>query len=441
MVAFIVALVVAAQVVFAPSAAAQPASKGGPSQIALIEQATRLLLQRYFEPIDSSAIFNAGINGANTELQRQSVNVTLRQTAFSRDFNTDWQRFAQSYAGAADAYAAQIDQQALAYATISAMAESLNDCHTYFMPASIAQQLQSGLRGSGGAHGIGAVLRSGPDGYPLVEDIFKGSPADKAGVGRGDRMLSVDDIDLKGVRLETIQAKLREPDGQPVQLMFSRASVPVPFPVKIVRGEYKVPVWETEILPGNVGYLRIHVFAETIDAAAVQQMYRDLATKGAQSVMVDLRNNPGGSGQAAIALMSAWLQPSQLLFAHANRDGSYLPFYSQMNLWPTRPSLAILVNGRSASASEIVAAVAQDYQVGRVFGSKTKGCLASVEFTPLSDGSALGITGAKVVTAQQRSLNRIGVTPDAVIETTVNDLQRGEDPQLQRAADWLRYKR
>lgn len=417
------------------------AGSGGQPQVTLIDQAARLLMQKFFEPIDSSALFAAAVAGANAELKRQGAGVALRQPQFTKDYATDWQSFSAAYNGAAQAYSSQIDQGDLAHATIQAMAESLNDCHTYFMSASVAQQMQQGLRGQGGAQGVGVVLRSGADGYPLVEDVYKNSPAATAGVQRGDRLLTVDNQDVRGLKPEQLGGKLREPLGQSVLMTFSRASLPVPIPLSVVRGSYQVPTYETRVMPGNVGYIHIFTFAETIDANTIQTMYREVAQQGATSVVIDLRNNPGGSGQAAIALLSSEISPNQLLFAHANRDGSTLPMYSISNAWPSKPPMAILINNRTASAGEIVAAVAQDYGIAKVIGEKSHGCLASVDFTPLSDGSALGITGARVVTAKNRSLNRIGVTPDIPIDYSVDDLMRGDDPQLAKAVDWVRFGR
>jgi len=434
-------LAAAAGSVAPPATEAGAAARGGPSQLATVEQAARLLYQRFFEPVDSAAMLGGALRGANAELQRQGANVTLRQVTFTREFQADWQAFAAAYAGAADAYSHLIDQTALARATISAMAESLNDCHTFYLSPDQAKQMQRGMRSGPGGQGVGLTLRPGPDGYPLVEEVYRESPAQKAGVERGDRLQSIDGADVKGWKPEQLSQRLREPLGQAVKLMFSRATQAVPIPVTVVRGSYQAPVYEAKVLPGNVGYLRLFIFAEHVDVNLIQQMYFELARGGATSLVLDLRNNPGGSGTAANALLSAFLGPNQLLFAHVNRDGSLTPMYSQSQPWPNKLPTAVLVNGRTGSASEIVAAVAQDYGVARLIGQQTKGCLASVDFVPLNDGSALGITGVKVVTAKQRSLNRIGVTPDAVVDYSVSELMRGEDPQLQRAVDWLRSGR
>ncbi len=411
-------------------------------QTGLIEQAARLLVSRFFEPVDSAALFNGAIEGANAELKRQGVNVTLRRVQFTKDYQTDWELFLGAYTGAATAYGSLIDQQELAHGTISGMADGLNDCHTYFLPAAAAQQMQSGLRGARASQGFGFVLRPGADGYPLIDDVYKDSPADKAGIARGDRLISIDDVDVRSLKQEQLTARLRNASSGSLRLAFTRASAPAPLAVQLQPGSYQIPVYETSVLPGGVGYLRINVFAETLDGAAVQKIASDLAAGGASTLLIDLRNNPGGAGTGAIALLSAYVGGGQLLFAHANRDGTMLPMYSNNGpTWTTKPRTAILVNGRTASAGEIVAAVAQDLGVARVFGEKSKGCLASVEMTPLSDGSALGITGARVVTAKNRSLNRVGVTPDVVVDYPVADLMRGVDPQLEKAAEWLRSGR
>src|SRR5262249_44438881 len=155
----------------------------------------------------------------------------------------------------------------------------------------------------------------------------------------------------------------------------------------------------------------------------------ELVQQGATSFLIDLRNNPGGSGEGAIALLSAWIPANQPLFAHRSREGTSAPTTSIANHWPSQPPVALLINGRTASAGELVAAVAQDYGVARVFGETSKGCFARVDFVPLSDGSVLGVTGALVVTSKGRSLNGVGVTPDVVMDYPSDSLMRGEDPQ------------
>ncbi len=418
--------------------AAQPAYPNYLRYLATVEQASFTLIDRFFEPIDLGQFFNTGIAAAEEELARQGLQLKLRVPTYTGVPRYDWEQFATSYLGAAAAYADQIDQEALAHAVIGAMARSLNDCHTFFVPPSRSAEGRARAQGEVGGQGIGITVLFGEDGYPVVEDAFRGAPAHIAGVQIGDRILAVDGQDVRGFTLARFAPLLREPVGQTAQLTIQRANVAAPFVLGVVRGRYTAPVLDTRMLENGIGYLRVYGFSQRLEGQAIQQAYIDLAGQGATAVVIDLRNNPGGSGLAAQALLGALVGRDVYLFSNVGRDGSVVPMYSTESRWPTSPRVAILVNERSVSAAEVVAAVAQDLGAARLFGTRTKGCLASVDMQPLLDGSTLGVTTARVVTANGRSLNRIGVTPDVEVDRTAADLARGDDPQLARALDWLR---
>jgi len=226
-----------------------------------------------------------------------------------------------------------------------------------------------------------------------------------------------------------------------VALSVSRPTQTAPLEITVVRGRFDTPVWATRMLDDGVGYIRLYSFAATVTKERIQELYEEVRSKGATRVIVDLRDNPGGSSAAATALLSTLIPANQPLYSFIARDGSTVTAKSIDNLWPGNPQVAFLISKNSGSASEIVPAVAQDYGVARVFGVKTEGCVASVAFVKLADGSALGITSSRVDTAKNgRSLNRVGVMPDEIVERSVDDLARGFDPQILTASAWLTGK-
>lgn len=405
------------------------------TEIALIDQAARLLQEKFFEPVNTEVLYQGAVGSANKELQTQGVASRLASVTFTGEPTRDWGLFYDAYLAAADKPG--IDQKALAYATISGMADALKDCHTYFMQPEAYQRLQQSLRGEQKAQGVGIVTRAGTDGYPIVEEVYRGAPAYTAGMKSGDKLLTLNGEDLKGTTLAQLAAKIRERVGQEIQFTVARPGSPNPVPISVTPAQYTVPVYDIRMLEDGVGYVRLYNFAQTLNKEKFQEFYRDLRAQGATKIVWDLRNNPGGSAAAAVALLSTMIPSGQPLFSFIARDGSVSTAKSVDNLFPEKVETAILINRNTASAGEIVAAVAQDFGVARVFGVKTEGCVASVGFHKLADGSALGITSTRVDTAKGRNLNRIGVAPDVSIDRTVEDLGRGFDPQLISATNYL----
>lgn len=287
--------------------------------------------------------------------------------------------------------------------------EALGDPYTnYFSPEDFAAFLDS-LNGT--LTGIGVYLELEGN-YLIVAAPIKGSPAERAGLQTGDRILEADGVSLVGQPIEKASATIRGEAGTPVVLKIERPSENRTFEVTIIREEIQIPQVEYEMLEEGVGYLALTSFG----GSATQEFYnavRDLKAQGATSLVLDLRQNPGGYVTDAVAIASAWVPKGQPVMYEVGKNGRAVQ-RSQGTLinLPT----AVLVDGGSASAAEILAGAIQDYDAGVLVGTQTFGKGTVQQILYMLDGSGMKVTVAEYLTGKERKVDGIGITPDHVVE-------------------------
>jgi carboxyl-terminal processing protease len=265
---------------------------------------------------------------------------------------------------------------------------------------------------------------------PVVQDVFPGGPAAKAGLLPGDTIVSVNGHDAAVITPQALQDQLRGKVGTAVTLGVQRGTSAV-FSVTIVRAEITPPEVTFRIVAPGVGYMALRTFG--VDAGKqVAHAIDRLRAGGATSFILDLRNNGGGFRDQSVDVASLFVGGP--ILSQQERVGKATT-YSAKNEARLDAPLAILVNGDTASGSEIVAAAVQDNKAGTVIGTKTFGKGLVQEVYPLPDGSAMKITTARYLTSGGHDINDVGVMPDIVVELPAGSSigVAGSDAQLDRA--------
>lgn len=318
------------------------------------------------------------------------------------------------------------------YEAIAGSLELLDDRFTRFIPPDLAERSREQLEGS--FEGIGAYVDLNDEGYLEIVRPIEGQPADLAGLESGDLVTHVDGVSVLGKSLEEIIADVKGPKGTQVTLTIQRESRAEPFDVTITRREIELPVVASEMLDSGIAYVWLTTFSSNADEQLGDAL-AELLDQDPQGLVLDLRDNPGGFLNQAVSVADLFLKEGVILYER-NREGIQDVFESDDGDAAESIPLVVLVNGGSASASEIVAGAIQDQGRGILVGEKTFGKGSVQQTHSLSDGSELRVTIAKWYTPNDRSIDEEGITPDIPVETP-EEFGTEADTQLQRAVDYL----
>jgi carboxyl-terminal processing protease len=324
----------------------------------------------------------------------------------------------------------------IAYAAIDGMMQSLHDRWTVFMTPKEYRSLSEGLDG-GNFAGVGIVIDVDATSKSLlVVQTIDGGPAEKAGLQAGDVILTVDGKTTQGLTTEQDSALIRGKAGTTVQLTVQRQGEAKPLDVTITRETIHAPSVRSRVLDGDIGYVQVLVFGLTT-GQELSSTLQKLDKQGVKGVILDLRNNGGGYLNAAIDVSSLFV-PEGPIVSIDSRTKPLTTFDAENTAETPRP-LAVLVNGFTASASEITSGAIQDSGAGVLIGSRTFGKGVVQTIYPLPDGSAIKITTARYLTPNGRDINAVGIAPDiSVQDVKANDFGKpATDGQLQRAVAYI----
>lgn len=324
-----------------------------------------------------------------------------------------------------DFYGDQPDVGRRVYQAVHGLVSAYKDPYTVFVEPQPRELEQDALRGSFG--GIGAGIELTEAGFVLhpLADL----PAARAGVLDGDVLVSVDDVELvtATMSIDDVVARVRGPVGTTVDLGVTRLISPLleKLTFTIERAEIKTPTVEWRLLDdetpaGKIGYMRQSLFSER-SPIEMEQALVGLSEAGATHFIWDLRGNPGGLLDAAIAQADMWLDEGGILIQE-NADGSSKTFAATPGGIAVDLPLVILVDSASASASEIVAGALQDHGRAALVGEKTFGKGSVQLIYELADKSSLHVTSAQWFTPKRRQISGQGLTPDIVVEPGVDPL-------------------
>ncbi len=307
-------------------------------------------------------------------------------------------------------YVDPVDPDKFMKAGINGMLETL-DPYTVLIEKEDNTQLQIITHGKYG--GLGMVI-STRDGWPtVVEQPSDGTPALKSGIREGDRIIEVDGATTKGMKVDEVASRLRGEIGTPVTLKIAREGEPLPLEFHMVRAEITVhDVTYSGIIRDGIGYIKLSRFSKNA-GYEVSQAVRDLKGQGMKSVILDLRNNPGGLLEAAVEVSENFVKKGELIVSTKGRsDGSDKEYRSGKDPQAGALPLVVLVNGNSASASEIVAGAVQDLDRGVLIGETTYGKGLVQTVVSLNRDAALKITTAKYYDPSGRCIQKDRPRPE-----------------------------
>jgi carboxyl-terminal processing protease len=339
------------------------------------------------------------------------------------EFDTFWQAWDIVHDRFIDRDA--LDETGLEYGAIRGMIEALGDeGHTVFMTPEELDRRQTDI--SGTFSGIGALLGI-KDSLPVIVAPFDGSPADQAGVAAGDIIMEVDGQDVTAWSLSDIVDSIRGTEGTDVVLTVFRPEEGTSLELAITRGEITVPAATWAMLPGtDVALIRLSRFSANAEEELLAAI-RGAEAAGAASLIVDVRNNPGGLLDQAVRVTSHFLKDGNVL----QREDAQ----GHRKAYPVRPGgkatdipMVVLINEGSASSAEIFAGAIQDHQRGLIVGETTFGTGTVLEPFVLDDGSGLLLGTSQWLTANGRLIRKQGIDPDVVVELPMGTefLQPGE---------------
>jgi carboxyl-terminal processing protease len=320
-----------------------------------------------------------------------------------------WDDIHQNYVAAST-----LDDRALAYGAIDGLTEAVGDTgHTAFLTPEDRAANSSALSGS--YVGIGVEVDTTDAGLPLIVGVFRGSPADAAGLHSGDVVTAVDDRPTTGEDLDTVVSWIRGEAGTAVTLTIQPADGGKIRDVRIVRADVKIePVSWSMVAGTTTGMIRLEQFS-TGAAAELRAAIGELKAAGADRLVFDLRGNPGGYVNEAVAVASEFLS-SGTVYIERNAKGGEKASNVKPGGTATDIPLVVLVDGGTASAAEIVAGAIQDAGRAKIVGEQTFGTGTVLGEFPLSDGSALRIGTVEWLTPKGRVIWHAGIAPDVVVE-------------------------
>jgi len=347
------------------------------------------------------------------------------------EFNTlweVWESLSEDYVNKEN-----IDSQELIQGAIEGLIEALGDPYTTYLDPETSDLAWSAFEGS--FEGIGAVVAM-EDGELTVISPIAGTPAERQGIRAGDRILEIDGETTSGMSLTEAVLKIRGPGGTAVTLLILHQGETDPVEIEVIREEIDLDTVYLEMLPGGIAHIQITYFSLRTDKE-VSSVLSDALSRGATAIVLDLRGNPGGLLDTVVDMADEFLDGGTILY-QADDEGNVVAEWkaSSGGLADDLP-LAVLVDGGSASGSEVLAGALQDHGRGPLIGTKTYGKGSVQIIHELSDGSALYVTSARWLTPNGHLIEGLGLTPDFEVPITEEDIAQGIDPQLERAIVYL----
>jgi carboxyl-terminal processing protease len=314
-------------------------------------------------------------------------------------------------------YVDEVKTKDLVSGAIKGMLSSL-DPHSGYMSPEAFKEFQVETKGEFGGLGIQISMK---DSILTVIAPIEDTPAYKAGIKAGDKILKIDGESTKNMSIQDAVSKMRGPKGKPVTLNIFREGWTEPKDIPIVRDIIKIKSVKAKMLKDEIGYIKLTQFQE-MTSDDLTKALKDLKEKGMKSIILDLRNDPGGLLNSAVDVAGQFLPPKKLVVYIKGRTGDKIEYFTEGDD-PTYTDLpmVVLVNQGSASASEIVAGALKDWNRAVIVGVQTFGKGSVQTLIPLSDGAGLRLTTAKYYTPSGVSIQNVGITPDIVVKLEAKD--------------------
>ncbi|KAJ53209.1 carboxyl-terminal processing protease [Clostridium tetanomorphum] len=335
-------------------------------------------------------------------------------------------------------YDGKIDNAALEEGAIKGMTAALNDPYTTFMDKQEFQEFNAQTEGN--YSGVGLQVQA-KEKKILIVDIFEDSPAKKAGILPKDEIEKVDGKAVSGKELDKAVAMMKGPEGTNVTLTLYREGKGN-FDVTLKRSKINLVTIKGEMLNNNIGLIQIAMFDENGGKNLKKELER-LKGKGMQSLIIDLRGNPGGLLDECVDMVSNFIPKGKVIVSTIDKYKSEKKYKSKGGNYIGLP-LVVLTNEGSASASEIFSGAIRDYKAGTLVGEKTFGKGVVQTLIDTGEGTALKVTISKYYTPNGENIHKIGIKPDVEVkypeELLKKPYKRETDPQFNKALEILQKK-
>ena len=348
---------------------------------------------------------------------------------FEKDHSSevDWSGLDEVYNKLANYYDGEIVQSKIVEGAKKGLTDALGDVYTVYMDAEEAKEFEDDLHGNVGA-GIGVEMGL-RDGYVRVLRTLPDNPARKAGILAGDILYKVNGEEVYSLSTEEISKKVRGEEGTEVEVTVIRDGEEKSFKMKreIINNVSAYVDYD-----GSTAIVTVTRFDEDT-GTMVQKFAKEFEKKGVKKVILDLRGNGGGYVNAAKDLLSLWINGDTILVQKSKHSDDKKTTSDANKAILSDMKTVVLVNGSTASASEIVAGALQDYEKATVVGETTYGKGVVQNLFDFNDGSKLKVTTASWYTPKERSINKTGIEPDVKVERSYEDINAMRDPQMDKA--------
>jgi carboxyl-terminal processing protease len=344
-----------------------------------------------------------------------------------------WNAIIEKYVPASTT--APITSEQMVYGAAQGLAESLGDPYTVFLPPKESEVFQEDIRGN--FEGVGMEIGVRGEALVVISPL-KGTPAERAGIQSGDRIMEIDGTSTEGMTVDEAVQRIRGERGTVVELTIARKGSNEFLTIPVTRDVISIPTIQTELRPDGVFVIRLFNFS-ALSPGLFRGALREFIETDSTQLVFDLRGNPGGFLEAAID-MASWFLPSGKVVVtedFGNGDDPRIHRSKGYNVFNENLEMVVLVNQGSASASEILAGALQEHGLAILVGTKTFGKGSVQELVNITDNTSLKVTVARWLTPNGRSLSENGLEPNITIEVTQEDIDAGRDPQLERAVRFL----
>lgn len=374
------------------------------------------------------AVFVSGFAAGRSPVGRGAEGVAWGTVPADLQNTTDFSMFWDVWRLVKDVYVEQpVKDEDLYHGALQGLLTGLNDPYSSYFDPKTAQEFNEEL--SGTFSGIGAEIGLSEDGIVTVVSPIADTPAARAGLQPKDLILAIDGVDTAGMTVPEAVTKIRGQKGTDVKLGLYREGKGE-FEVTITRDDVQIKSVKTEYV-GDVAVIDVTVFGDDTSASFARAI-NEAQKKGVNKFVIDLRNNPGGYFDAAIDMASHFVGSRTVVWEEVR--GNRTPFAGTSEADVKNAKVVVLVNGGSASASEILAGALQDYDLATIIGTQSFGKGTVQEYHELPDGGAVKITVARWLTPNGRGIDKEGITPDVIVEAAPADPSHATDKDIQRQA-------
>lgn len=402
----------------------------------------KTLQENYYDvpSINDAKLFNAGLDGVSKFLKTKDVEFVPEKIDEKIKYPKAAELFYAEFKKALNLAVKTKDlkKNDLTFAAVSKMLDALDSSHTYFIRTEQYREELKSKNGKPSYSGIGASIRKLEDKFFYLEQVFPQGPAEKAGLKRFDKIVEVDGKKAGNDLREVVQW-VRGEKGTEVEIVVERNGEGLT--CKVERGDIVLPATQSEILQvgeNSFGYLKLYHFDFRMLAGVYGHLHSLDAAK-AKGMIIDLRGNPGGSMFVLDLSLELFLKINTPTYIVKEKNGK-ADFRHTTKEPMTDLPVIILIDEMSGSAAEVFAAVMQENRRAEIVGKNSGGYVSVGNTVELSEGAAMMITISELTTAKGKKLEKKGVAPDVVVELTKDNIEKGQDAQLEKAIELLKAK-